>query len=90
MATISTVLHDKIVQLSVDLVPIHVSRCITIHLHKYAFNKAEIIFSEKKTKFMLFNFTNNYQFTTRMQLEGENIKIVDQMIILGTVVTSFP
>ena len=37
---------------------------------------------------MLFNFTDNYQFSTRLQLKGQNIQIVDQMKILGTVVNS--
>ena len=47
-----------------------------------------MIISEKKTKAMLFNFTDNYQFSTRLQLKGQNIEIVNQMKILGTVVNS--
>ena len=43
--------------------------------------------NQKKTKAMVFNFTNNHQFTTRLQLKGENIEIVKQMKILGTIVT---
>ena len=50
--------------------------------------RQKMIISEKKTKAMLFNFTNNHQFTTRLELKGQNIQIVDQMKILGTVVTS--
>ena len=42
--------------------------------------------SEKKTKAMLINFTDKYQYSTRLQLKWENIEIVDQMKILGTVV----
>ena len=37
---------------------------------------------------MLFNFSNNYQFTTQLQLKGENVQIVDKMKILVTVVRS--
>ena len=37
---------------------------------------------------MIFNFTNNYQFATRLQLKTENIKVVDKMKILGTTVTN--
>ena len=48
----------------------------------------KMIISEKKTKAMLFNFSNNDQFTTRLQLKGENVQIVDKMKILGTVVRS--
>ena len=47
-----------------------------------------MIISEKKTKMMLFNFTENYQFTTRLNLKGTNIQIVGQMKILGTIVNS--
>ena len=50
--------------------------------------KQKMIISEKKTKAMLFNFTDNYQFSTRLQLKGQNIDIVDKMKILGTVVNS--
>ena len=39
--------------------------------------------SEKKTKAMIFNFTNQYQFTTRLQLRGQPIQIDDKMKILG-------
>ena len=48
--------------------------------------KQKMIISEKKTKAMIFNFTKNHQFTTRLELKGQNIEIVDQMKILGTVI----
>ena len=51
-------------------------------------SKQKMIISEKKTKMMLFNFTENYQFTKRQNLKGTNIKIVGQMKILGTIVNS--
>ena len=47
-----------------------------------------MVLSEKKTKSMIFNFTNKFQFTTRLQLKGKNVEVVDQMRILGTVVKS--
>ena len=47
-----------------------------------------MIVSKKKTKALIINFTKNSQFTTRLQLENENIDIVDSMKILGTTVTS--
>ena len=37
---------------------------------------------------MIFNYTHNHQFTTRLALKGQNIEIVDQMKILGTVINS--
>ena len=37
---------------------------------------------------MIFNFTNKYQFATRLKLKGQNIQVVDKMKILGTTVTN--
>ena len=37
-----------------------------------------MIISAKKTKAMVFNFTDDHQFTTRLKLKGENIEIVDK------------
>ena len=37
---------------------------------------------------MIFNFTDNYQFTTRLQLKGNNVEVEDSMKILGTIVNS--
>ena len=48
----------------------------------------KMIISEKKTKAMIFNFTDNHQFTTRLDLKGHNIEMVDQMKILGTIINS--
>ena len=46
-----------------------------------------MLISEKKTKFMIFNFTKNYQFATRLILNNTNIEMVDKIKILGTVIT---
>ena len=48
----------------------------------------KMIINQKKTKAMIFNFTNNHQFTTRLSLKGENIEIVNQMKILGTIINN--
>ena len=48
----------------------------------------KMIISGKKTKAMLFNFTDHHQFTTRLDLKGTNIEVVDKMKILGTIVTT--
>ena len=42
--------------------------------------------NQKKTKAMVFNFTDNFKFSTRLQLKGENIEMVNQMKILGTII----
>ena len=48
----------------------------------------KMLISSKKTKAMIINFTENHQFTTRMQLHGKNVEIVDEMKILGTIITN--
>ena len=50
--------------------------------------KQEMIISKNKTKAMIVNFTKNYQFQTRLVLDTHNIEVVDQMKILGTVITN--
>ena len=47
-----------------------------------------MVISEKKTKAMIFNFSDNYQFTTRLKLKGQNIEVVDNMKILGTIINT--
>ena len=47
----------------------------------------QMIISEKKTKAMVVNFTEKYQFHTRLHLKGQNIEVVDKMKVLGTIIT---
>ena len=42
----------------------------------------------KKTKAMVINFTQKYQFTARIKLKNTNLEIVDSMKILGTILTN--
>ena len=46
-----------------------------------------MLLNEKKTKSMIINFSNNYQFSTRLLLNDKNVEIVDSMKILGTIFT---
>ena len=46
-----------------------------------------MILNQKKTKVMIFNFTNNYQFSTRLKLENENLEIIKETKLLGVIVT---
>ena len=41
-----------------------------------------------KTKTVIFNFTNNYQFRTRLQLGGELLDTVSETKLLGTILKS--
>ena len=57
------------------------------NLNSWSKNQKTTI-SQEKTKAMVFNFTDNYQFSTRLKLNGKNIDIVDKMKILGTIVNN--
>ena len=46
-----------------------------------------MLLKEEKMKTMIFNFTNNHQFTTRLSVNNENIEVVDNAKLLGTVIT---
>ena len=46
-----------------------------------------MIINEKKTKTMIFNFTENYKFTTRLKLKGENVEVINSTRLLGTMLT---
>ena len=48
----------------------------------------EMVINQKKTKAMIFNFTNKYQFHTRLTLKNENIEIVDTIKLLGTQISN--
>ena len=41
-----------------------------------------------KTKTLIFNFTDNYQFRTRLNLGGELLETVSETKLLGTILTS--
>ena len=41
----------------------------------------------KKTKNMLFNFSKNYQFSTKLTLMNEDIEMVQETKLLGTIIT---
>ena len=41
-----------------------------------------------KTKSWVFNFTRNYQFSTRHQVDGKTIETVDQAKLLGTIISN--
>ena len=48
----------------------------------------QMLISEKKTKSMIVNFTENFQFHTRLKLNDSNIQVVEKMKILGTIITN--
>ena len=44
--------------------------------------------NEKKTKTMIFNYTNNYKFTTRLTINDKNVEVIDSTRLLGTIITN--
>ena len=46
-----------------------------------------MMINKEKTKTMIFNFTNKYQFTTRLSLDDVNIQVVTETKLLGTHIT---
>ena len=40
--------------------------------------------NEKKTKCMIFNYTNKYQFTTRLSINNQPIEVIESTRLLGT------
>ena len=50
--------------------------------------KQKMLLNSEKTKNMIFNFTNDYQFTTRMGLHNKNIEVLDSTKLLGTIISN--
>ena len=42
--------------------------------------------NENKTKTMIFNYTNNYQFTTSLKINDKDIDVIDSTRLLGTII----
>ena len=47
----------------------------------------QMILSQKKTKIMIINFTKNYQFSTRLQLNNTNLEVVKEAKLLGMILS---
>ena len=48
----------------------------------------KMMVNEKKTKTMLFNYTDNYQFGTRLSINDQNIEVIDSTRLLGTIIST--
>ena len=48
--------------------------------------KKKMLINPEKTKYMIVNFTKNYQFSTRLNLEGKLIQQINQTRLLGIIV----
>ena len=54
-------------------------------IHKWTVNQ-KMMLNPKKTKNMIFNFTNKYKFSTRLKIDGETIETVSNTRLLGTII----
>ena len=48
----------------------------------------QMLLNEKKTKIMIFNYTQNHQFSTRVYLKQTLLDIINETRLLGTILTS--
>ena len=46
-----------------------------------------MILNQKKTKVMIFNFTDKYKFTTNLNLNDEKLEVVNQAKLLGVIIS---
>ena len=51
-------------------------------------NKQKMILNQKKTKVIIFNFTNKYQFTTKLKMNNEYLEVVNQAKLMGVIITN--
>ena len=51
-------------------------------------DKQKMKLNEGKTKQMIFNFTNNFKFSTRNTLNNTNVEVIEKTKLLGTVITN--
>ena len=48
----------------------------------------KMIINKKKSKSIIFNFSRNYQFSTRLELDGEILETVEETKLLGTIISN--
>ena len=47
----------------------------------------KMVINEKKSKVLIFNYTKNYQFTTRLSINGQGLDVINSTKLLGTILT---
>ena len=53
-------------------------------------NNQKMVINQKKSKTMIFNYTQKYQFSTRLKIEGEILETVTDAKLLGTILSEYP
>ena len=63
------------------------SQCYLDEIKEWT-EKQKIVLNQKKTKVMLFNFTENHKFITSLKLNGETLDVVQQAKLLGVIISN--
>ena len=50
-------------------------------------NNQKMKLNSKKSQLMIFNFTHDNQFTTRVKMENEFLPVINETKLLGTIIT---
>ena len=48
----------------------------------------KMMINESKCKTMIFNFTNNYKFTTNLKINNKSLEVIDSTKLLGTILSN--
>ena len=62
------------------------SQCWLEQIDNWTENQKMMI-NQKKTKTMIINFTDKFQFTTRLKLKNENVEVLKSTKLLGTIIS---
>ena len=54
-------------------------------INEWTINQKMLV-NEKKSKTIIFNFTKNYQFTTRLTINNKDVEVIDSTRLLGTII----
>jgi hypothetical protein len=58
-----------------------------VEINEWTVNQ-KMILNIKKTKTMIFNYTDNFQFMTSLMVENEPIYVIDNTRLLGTIISN--
>ena len=56
-------------------------------INEWTINQKMLV-NERKSKTIIFNYTNNYQFTTRLRINDQPLEVIDSTRLLGTIISN--
>ena len=57
------------------------------NINEWTINQKMLV-NERKSKTIIFNYTNNYQFTTRLKINDQPLEVIDSTRLLGTIISN--